>query len=205
MFHWQRLLANVKLVPQMDNRFDKPDATQCVECGRFRTAGTWHFRASLPGEVVSHTICPECQPSMLDELRWEMEFPAWSQEKQLETIRLRVRHIPLDMPSVEAKLDCVQDLSPTVRQAFLEEVRPYLVDRLCPYCKLPIEDDQPTIERAGYTLHRSCAENLSDSILMITTFSPSENHLDAYMDVARIPHGVRDGVRRDIELGDPIA
>lgn len=201
---WQRPPSNDKLVPQMDNRFDRPDATQCVECGRFRTAGTWHFRAPLAGEVVSHTICPECQPSMLDELRWEMEFPAWSQEKQLEAVRLRVRHIPMDIPAVETKLRNVHDLPPRKHEDFFDEIRPYLVDRLCPYCKLPIENGQPTMDRAGYTLHRTCAAHLSDSMLMITTLAPAEQHLDAYMDVARIPHGVRDGVRRDIEQGAPI-
>lgn len=204
MISWQDFDWNDKLVPQMDNRFDKPDAIQCVECGRFRSAGTWHFRPAVTGEVVSHTICPECQPSMLDELRWEMEFPAWPIQKQLEAIRLRTRHIPMDERCVVEKLECVNEFPQEEREAFMEEIRPYLVERLCSYCKLPIEQGQPTGERAGYILHRDCAAQLSDSLLMITTLAPAEHHLDAYMDVARIPHGVREGVRRGIELRESI-
>lgn len=189
----------------MDNRFDRPDAIQCVECGRFRISGAWTLREPVPGEVISHTICPDCQPSMLDELRWEMEFPAWPLEKQLEAIRLRVRHVPLDERSVDEKLECVSDFPACVRARFIDELRPHLVERLCPYCRLPIEQGQATVDRAGYVLHRECGSQLSDSMLMITTLAPAEHHLDAYMDVARIPHGVREGVRRDIDLGAPAA
>lgn len=205
MFLWQRFFWNAKLHPQMDNRFDSPDAIQCVECGRFRVAGKWLSRPSLEFEVISHTICPDCQPSMLDELRWEMEFPSWPAEKQFEAIRLRVRHVPMDIPAVGDKLQCMIEVDDEARALFLEEIRPFLVDRLCPYCKQPIDAGQPTASRAGYILHKDCASQLSDSLLMITAMAPAEHHLDAYMDVVRIPHGVRDGVRRGIEQGEALA
>ena len=205
MFRWQRFFGNAKLVPQMDNRFDRPDAIQCVECGRFRVAGSWLARPPVRFEVVSHTICPDCQPSMLDELRWEMKFPSWPAEKQFEAIRLRARHVPMDALAVGDKMQCMIGVDDETRSLFLEELRPFLVDRLCPYCKQPIETDQPTASRAGYVLHKECASQLSDSLMMITALAPAEQHLDAYMDVARIPHGVRDGVRRDIELGEALA
>gem|GEM_PF-1219325 len=205
MFLWQCLSWNVKLDPQMDNRFDKPDAIQCVECGRFRITGAWHARPPAACEVISHTICPDCQPSMLDELRWEMEFPSWSAEKQFEAIRLRARHVPMDVEAVGDKLQCMSDVDDETRAVFLDELRPFLVDRLCPYCKRSIENGEPTASRAGYTLHRDCAGQLSDSMMMITTLAPAEHHLDAYMDVARIPHGVRKGVRRDIDLSEPLS
>jgi len=183
----------------MDNRFDHPDAIQCVECGRFRTDGTWKVRETIRGEVVSHTICGDCQPMMLDDLRWEMEFPAWPVQKQLEAIRLRVRHVPMDPPAVLEKLQSMGVREHDILVHFMEQLRPFLVDRLCPYCRAPIEADAPTANRAGYVLHTACARHLTDSMTILTTLAPSENHLDAYMDVARIPHGVREGVRKGIE------
>lgn len=183
----------------MDNRFDQPDAIQCVECGRFRTAGAWHQRGPVAGEVISHTICPDCQPLMLDDLRWEMEFPSWTVPKQLEAIRLRVRHVPMDPPAVLEKLRSMGVQEHDILLHFMEQLRPFLVDRLCPYCKEPIEPEQPTANRAGYVLHKECARHLTDSMTVLTTLAPADHHLDAYMDVARIPHGVRDGVRKGIE------
>lgn len=193
-------IRNATLLPRhMDNRFDRPDAIQCVECGRFRLDGSWAVRPSQPGEVVSHTICPDCQPSMLDNLRWEMEFPSWSRQKQLEAIRLRVRHVPMDAPTVLEKLQAMGIHDHTTLLHFMEQLRPHLVDRLCPYCRHPIEPEQPTATRAGYVLHKECARHLTDSMSMLHTLSPADHHLDAYMDVARIPHGVRPGVRKGIE------
>ena len=198
---WQEAKGNGTVHIQMDNRFDQPDAIQCVECARFRVEGVWSSRPPIYGEVISHTICPDCQPSMLDDLRWEMEFPSWPPEKQLEAIRLRVRHVPMDPPSVLEKLQSMGVRDHAVLRHFLEQLRPFLVDRLCPYCKQKIEADAPTAHRAGYELHKDCARHLTDSMTVLTTLAPAENHLDAYMDVARIPHGVRDGVRRGIEHG----
>jgi len=186
----------------MDNRFDQPDAIQCVECGRFRTEGSWHHRGPVAGEVISHTICPECQPLMLDDLRWEMEFPSWTVPKQLEAIRLRVRHVPMDPPAVLEKLRSMGVQEHDILLHFMEQLRPFLVDRLCPYCKEPIDPDQPTANRAGYVLHKECARHLTDSMTVLTTLAPADHHLDAYMDVARIPHGVRDGVRKGIERAE---
>lgn len=185
----------------MDNRFDRPDAIQCVECGRFRTEGSWIRRMPHPSEVISHTVCPDCQPSLLDDLRWDMEFPSWSPPKQLEALRLRVRHVPMDASAVLDKLQEVGIRDHGTLLHFMEQLRPHLVDRLCPYCKRPIEPDQSIAHRAGYVLHKDCARNLTDSVQVLTTLAPREDHLDAYMDVARIPHGVRDGVRREMERG----
>jgi len=183
----------------MEFRLDRPDMVQCVECGRFRQDGGWSHDAPKQGMMVTHTICPACQPAMLDHLRWDIEFPTWPEEKQLEAIRLRVRHIPMDSSSVREKLRSmgVEDGARILR--FMEEVRPHLVERLCHYCRLPIESTDPVAERAGYVLHEGCAENLTDSIHLLVGMEPPPAHLDAYMDVARIPHGVRAGVRKDLE------
>lgn len=182
----------------MEFRLDRPEAVQCVECGRFRVAGAWSQSGVLHRGVVTHTICPACQPSMLDHLRWDIEFPTWSLEKQLEAVRLRVRHIPMDMDMVLDKIHGLP-IEPQALPAFLDQVRPYLADRICKYCKLPIEPTDPVAERAGYVLHDSCAQTLTDSLHILVEMEPPPRHLDAYMDIARIPHGVRAGVRKDIE------
>ncbi|HNC99080.1 MAG TPA: hypothetical protein PKW90_23295 [Myxococcota bacterium] len=183
----------------MEFRLDRPEAVQCVECGRFREAGVWTPARVLQGGVVTHTICPSCQPSMLDHLRWDIEFPTWSFEKQLEAVRLRVRHIPMDLEMVLEKLHGLSGEAPADLQSFVDQIRPYLADQICKYCKLPIERTDPISERAGYTLHEGCARNLTDSLHLLVEMEPPPRHLDAYMDIARIPHGVRAGVRRDME------
>jgi hypothetical protein len=183
----------------MEFRLDQPDTVQCVECGRTRSNGGWSHDPPPRGRVVSHTICPSCQPAMLDHLRWDIEFPSWSFEKQLEAIRLRVRHIPMDAASVREKLRTMGIDDGAVLLRFMEELQPFLVERLCHYCRLPIESSDPISERAGYILHEACAANLAESLHLLTGMEPPQAHLDAYMDVARIPHGVRAGVRKDIE------
>ena len=183
----------------MEFRLDRPEAVQCVECGRFRHDGIWSAQVPKKGHVVTHTICPSCQPAMLDHIRWDIEFPTWPVEKQLEAIRLRVRHIPMDSTSVREKMRSIGIDDGALLLRVLEEVKPYLVERLCPYCRLPILVDDPVAERAGYVLHDACALNLTDSLHVLTEMEPPSEHLDAYMDVARIPHGVRHGVRKDIE------
>ena len=182
----------------MEFRLDQPDTVQCVECGRIRKDGEWSHEPPSDGRVVSHTICPTCQPAMLDHLRWDIEFPNWPREKQLEAIRLRVRHVPMDGNLVREKL-ATMGLGATDAEDFLLELSPFLVDHLCHYCKLPIESTDPVAERSGYVLHQVCAEKLDESLQVLTEMDPPAAHLDAYMDVARIPHGVRAGVRKDIE------
>ncbi len=136
---------------------------------------------------------------MLDHIRWDIEFPTWSLEKQLEAIRLRVRHIPMDSTSVREKLRSIGINDGAILLRVLEEVKPFLADRLCPYCRQPIVATDSVSERAGYLLHEACAIHLTDSLHVLTEMDPPSEHLDAYMDVARIPHGVRHGVRKDIE------
>jgi hypothetical protein len=183
----------------MEFRLDRPDTVQCVECGQFRLNGVWSHDQPARGLMVTHTICPACQPAMLDHLRWDIEFPTWPVEKQLEAIRLRVRHIPMDEPSVREKLRSMGIEEGALVLRFMEEVRPFLVERLCHYCRLPIESTDPVSERAGYVLHEGCAGHLTDSIHTLLDMAPPATHLDAYMDVARIPHSVRAGVRKDLE------
>ena len=183
----------------MEFRLDRPEAVQCVECDRFRHDGIWTGDPPQRGQVVTHTICPSCQPRMLDHIRWDIEFPTWPVEKQLEAIRLRVRHVPMDPTSVREKMRSMGIDDGALLLRVLEEVKPFLVERLCPYCKLPIEPGADVSERAGYKLHAECATNLTDSLHILTEMEPPSQHLDAYMDVARIPHGVRHGVRKDIE------
>jgi len=183
----------------MEFRLDQPDMVQCVECGRYRQGGEWSHDRPPHGHVVSHTVCPACQPAMLDHLRWDIEFPSWTLAKQLEAIRLRVRHIPMDAASVREKLRTMGIDDGALLLRFMEEVQPFLVDRLCHYCRLPIESTDPVAERAGYILHEACASHLTESLQVLTGMDPPPAHLDAYMDVARIPHGVRAGVRKDIE------
>jgi hypothetical protein len=183
----------------MEFRLDRPEAAQCVECGQFRHGSGWSHEPPVHGLVISHTICPSCQPGMLDDLRWDIEFPTWSMEKQMEAIRLRVRHIPMDAATVRDKLRSVGVDDGATLLRFMEEVRPFLVERLCHYCRLPIEPTDPVSQRAGYLLHESCAEQLSGSMQVLVEMDPPHSHLDAYMDVARIPHGVRAGVRKGIE------
>lgn len=136
---------------------------------------------------------------MLDHLRWDIEFPNWTLEKQLEAIRLRVKHIPMDTAMVLDKLRSIGVEDSRLVEQLFEEVRPFLVERICHFCRLPIEETDPVAERAGYMLHESCARSLCDSMHVLSEMEPPPHHLDAYMDVARIPHGVRDGVRKDIE------
>ena len=184
----------------MEFRLDRPEAVQCVECGRFRHDGNWSSNdPSGRGLVVTHTICPTCQPKMLDHIRWDIEFPTWPVEKQLEAIRLRVRHVPMDSASVREKLRSMGIDDGALLLRVLEEVKPFLVERLCPYCRQPIQSDDEVSERAGYLLHSGCAIHLNDSLHVLTEMEPPSEHLDAYMDVARIPHGVRHGVRKDLE------
>lgn len=183
----------------MEFRLDRPEAVQCVECGRFRHDGIWSPDPPRRGHVVTHTICPSCQPTMLDHIRWDIEFPTWPLEKQIEAIRLRVRHVPMDATAVREKMRSIGIDDDELLQRLFDEVKPFLVDRLCPYCRLPIQPHDAVAERAGYVLHDACAANLTDSLHVLNEMEPPSEHLDAYMDVARIPHGVRQGVRKDIE------
>lgn len=184
----------------MEFRLDRPEAVQCVECGRFRHDGIWSNDPPERDRVVTHTICPSCQPTMLDHIRWDIEFPSWPVEKQIEAVRLRVRHVPMDESAVREKMRSIGIEHGDLLERLFAEVRPFLVDRLCPYCRQPIQAGHETAERAGYTLHAECAANLTDSLHVLNEMEPPSEHLDAYMDVARIPHGVRQGVRKDLAL-----
>lgn len=175
------------------------EAVQCMACGRFRVEGVW-VHQDIHVREVSHTFCPDCVPAVREGLQREREFRRQGLERQVQMLREELLCCRMDEEGLRRRIDGLQVQSPDV-ETIVERCRDLLTERICRYCGQPLPEGEPVATHAGYDLHKGCSEKMLESLQEMRRIQAPESKVDAYLDILRVPHEVRDGVKRLLELG----
>lgn len=177
-----------------------PDSLQCMECLKIKIGGDWVSVTTSRVTTASHTICSGCAPRLMAQLRNDREFRRWGFEKQVEVLRIQLGQTPMDANTLRDRLSYYRISEPEAIERIVRSLSPHLVERLCPYCSERIAGSA-VLEFVGYPMHAACARKLEERIpLLANLFSGDPRHTSAYMDYAGIPHAVRPGIRRLLQV-----
>lgn len=175
------------------------EAVQCMACGRFRVDGIW-VHQDLHASEVSHTFCPDCVPAVREGLQRERDFKRQSLERQTQMIREELLRSTLDEEGLRRRLESLQ-VPESARDGLVERCRDLLVAQQCRYCGQPLTADQAFEIKAGYRLHEGCSSKMLENLQEMRKIQAPASKLDAYLDILRVPHEVREGVKELLAAG----
>ena len=175
------------------------EAVQCMACGRFRVDGVW-IHQDVHASEVSHTFCPDCVPAVREGLERERDFRRQSLERQTQMIREELLRTTMDEEGLRRRLESLH-VQESLRDGLVERCKDLLVSRQCRYCGQPLLAEQVSIVKAGYRLHEACSIKMLENLQEMRKIQAPAGKLDAYLDILRVPHDVREGVKEMLAAG----